>query len=166
MNQRSSTWPPLPLDLPTGMHRRQALRLLLMALGGGGLFLPARLAWSQSRFRIVVHPSNPATSLDRRFFSQAFLKKTTTWDGGELIRPVDLPASTETRRQFSEVIHGRSVAAVKSYWQQVIFSGRGVPPPELDSEEAVIRHVTRHPGGLGYIAAGTELQGAKVVTVK
>jgi hypothetical protein len=55
---------------------------------------------------------------------------------------------------------------VKSYWQQLIFSGRGVPPPELDTEEEVIRYVGRHPGALGYVSSYGEVGGVKVVIVK
>lgn len=117
-------------------------------------------------FLVVVNPANSTGSVDRRFLSQAFLKKTTHWDGGEVIRPVDLPADSDTRRRFSEAVHGRSVSAVKSYWQQVIFSGRGVPPPELESDEAVLRHVTRYPGAIGYVSAGANLRGARVLSVR
>jgi hypothetical protein len=64
------------------------------------------------------------------------------------------------------VVHARSVAAVKSYWQQVIFSGRGVPPPELESDEAVIRHVTRSPGAVGYVSGAANVRGVRVVSVR
>jgi ABC-type phosphate transport system substrate-binding protein len=117
-------------------------------------------------FQVVVHSGNPAAILDRRFLSQAFLRKTGQWDSGEPIRPVDLPADSETRRRFSEVVHGRSVAAVKSYWQQVIFSGRGVPPPELESDEEVIRHVGRAPGSVGYVSGAADLRGVRAVAVR
>ena len=59
----------------------------------------------------------------------------------------------------------RSVAAVRSYWQQRIFSGRGVPPPELDDDAAVVRYVLKYPGAIGYVTEGTPLEGAKVVTI-
>src|SRR4051812_20972356 len=94
---------------------------------------------SSGSFRLIVNPANGVTALDRKFLADAFLKKTTRWPGGELIRPVDLGTESAIRRRFSEDVLGRSVAAVKSYWQQMIFSGRAVPPPELDSDEEVIR---------------------------
>ena len=46
----------------------------------------------------------------------------------------------------------RSVAAVRSYWQQRIFSGRDVPPPEVDTENQVIKYVAGDPGALGYVS--------------
>jgi hypothetical protein len=90
-------------------------------------------AWAMSRrasaeappFRVIVHPDNPQTSAGRDFVADAFLRKTTDWPDGHGIRPVDLPASSPTRSRFSEAVLKRSVAAVKHYWQQIIFSGRG-----------------------------------------
>jgi hypothetical protein len=91
------------------------------------------------------------------------LKKSTRWPGGEPIRPVDLGTESPTRRRFSEEVLSRSVVAVKSYWQQMIFSGRAVPPPELESDEEVMRYVGKYPGAIGYISGATEPAGVKVV---
>lgn len=152
---------------PSLTTRRRGLWLLAGGLGAAATRVRLARAEGPARpFRIVVNPGNQVSSLDRRFLSQAFLKKITSWDGGDPIRPVDLPANAEARRHFSEAIHGRSVSAVKSYWQQMIFSGRGVPPPELEGDEAVIRHVTRHPGGIGYVSPSADLQGAKVIQLR
>ena len=126
----------------------------------------ARASDERSEFVVIVHPTNPAGSLSREFLSDAFLKRTTRWEGGELIRPVDLHASSSVRRGFSARVLKRSVAAVRSYWQQRIFSGRGVPPPELDSEEAVVRHVMKHTCGVGYVGPSTEVGDARVVPIR
>ena len=117
-------------------------------------------------YRVVVHPTNPAGAVDRRFLSQAFLRKTNSWAHGESIRPVDLPPDSPVRRRFCDDIHGRSVAAVKSYWQQIIFSGRGLPPPELPSDEDVVRFVGRHRGAVGYVSGTADLRAVKVLAVK
>ena len=58
------------------------------------------------------------------------------------------------------------MAAVKSYWQQLIFSGRAIPPPELDSDEEVVRYVAKYPGAVGYVSGGSELSGVRTVIVK
>src|SRR5687768_1195348 len=90
-------------------------------------------------YRVIVHPSNPAAEIDRRMLADMFMKKTSTWPGGQAVAPVDLLPKSPLREKFAEGVLNRSVAAIKSYWQQRIFSGRGVPPPELDSEDAVVR---------------------------
>jgi ABC-type phosphate transport system substrate-binding protein len=116
--------------------------------------------------RIIVHPQNPITSLDRKFVADAFLKKVTRWPHDEQIRPVDLDADSAVRRRFSEDVLKRSVAAIKSYWQQMVFSGRGVPPPELDAEELIVRYVLRNPGAIGYVSGATTVETAKVVPIR
>jgi hypothetical protein len=52
-----------------------------------------------------------------------------------------------------------------AYWQQQIFSGRGVPPLELSTETAVVEYVRAHPGAVGYVSAGADIRGLKVVEV-
>src|SRR5688500_8148301 len=82
-------------------------------------------------FVVITHPANPASSIDRQFVADAFLKKRTRWSDEQAIKPVDLGPRSPLRRQFSSNLLGRSVEQVKAYWQQIVFSGRGVPPPEM-----------------------------------
>jgi ABC-type phosphate transport system substrate-binding protein len=116
-------------------------------------------------FWIVVHPDSSVTSVHRRFLAQAFLKNVSRWDNGEVIRPVDQRTDAPVRRRFSEAILERSVDAVKAYWQQRIFSGRGVPPPELESDDAVVDYVQHHPGAVGYVSRTSALGKAKLIIV-
>lgn len=115
---------------------------------------------------LVVNPANPVTSLDRAFVEDAFLKKLTRWSNDEVIRPADLAPRSPVRRRFSETVLRRSVEAVKGYWQQRIFSGRDVPPPEFDTDEDVIRYVARYDGAVGYVSRSADLKSAKPVTVR
>jgi ABC-type phosphate transport system substrate-binding protein len=117
-------------------------------------------------FQVIVHPDNPESSMTRDGLADALLKTVTRWGDGETIRPVDLRRDSAVRRKFSESVLKRSVAAVRSYWQQRIFSGRDVPPPELDSDDAVVGYVLAHRGGLGYVAATTRVREAKVILVR
>jgi len=152
---------------PTDARSRRTRRTLLAELGLSALGLviasPARA--ESAAFVIVVHPSNGAGSASRDFLADAFLKRTTRWPDGEAISPVDLRADSPVRKAFSESVLKRSVAAVRSYWQQRIFSGRGVPPPELDGDEAVLRYVLSRPGAVGYVSAGAKLEKVKILAV-
>ncbi|MEY4549304.1 MAG: hypothetical protein RL685_5499 [Pseudomonadota bacterium] len=115
---------------------------------------------------VVVNGKNPMTLVSRRLLSEVFLKKKTRWDGGELIRPVDQDAESAVRRRFTEHILNRSVSAVRSYWQQIIFAGRDVPPPELPGDVQVLRYVRQYPGAIGYVSAAADTAGAKVLPVR
>jgi hypothetical protein len=121
---------------------------------------------SPPAFRVVVNRDNAVTVLDRKFVSDALLKKTIRWPNGVLVRPADLVPSSPARERFSQDVLGRSVAAVKSYWEQAIFAGRDTPPPELDSDEAMTKFVVKHPGAIGYVSGGADVAEVKVVSVR
>jgi ABC-type phosphate transport system substrate-binding protein len=116
-------------------------------------------------FRVIVNPRNPVTGIDRTFLQDAFLKRGRHWPDETIIKPIDLPPSSPTRRSFTQDVLGRSVTAVRAYWQQRIFSGRDVPPPELASDERVVEYVLKHEQAVGYVSAMTPLAGAKAVSV-
>jgi ABC-type phosphate transport system substrate-binding protein len=136
-----------------------------MFLGLGG---SSRLADASDavELKVVVHPSNAARAAAKAFLADAFLKKVTRWPSGETIRPLDQRPDTAVRRSFSRGILKRTVAAVRSYWQQRIFSGRDVPPPELDSDASVIAYVERTPGAVGYVSSGAKLGGSRELQVE
>ncbi len=139
---------------------------ILLALAVGAIVAAASAAGSPPDYQVIVNPSNPAIEVDRDFLAGAFLKKTTSWRNDETIKPVDQVASSPVRRQFSEDVIRRTVSAVKGYWQQRIFSGRDVPPPEFDSEEDVVKYVMKHDGAVGYVSGTANLQGAHVLSVR
>lgn len=116
-------------------------------------------------YRVIVHPNNPISSVDRQFLADAFLKKVKRWPNREVIRPADLFLRDGTRKEFTKGVLGRSVDAVKAYWQQQIFSGRDIPPPAFEDGEKVVAFVLKHEGAVGYVSGTVSLGGAKVVRV-
>lgn len=108
-------------------------------------------------FKIVVNASNSTSSLSRAEISNLFLKKTTVWSNGNKVLPIDQAEGAAVREAFSEQIHGKNVSAIKGYWQKQIFSGRGVPPPEKESDKEIIAYVQENPGAIGYISGATPI---------
>ncbi len=143
---------------------------LLVALTLSLVLLAARAdearTETQPAFVVIVGPDSPVSALDKTFLAGAFLKKRTRWEDGARIRPVDLEPDDAARRAFTQAVMGRSVTAVRSYWQQQVFSGRDVPPPELEDDAAVVRFVLTHPGAIGYVSGGAEVGSARIVSVK
>ena len=116
-------------------------------------------------FTVVVHPANPQRSVSVEFLRRAFFKQTTRWNHGATIQPVDLQFASPIRRVFSNRVLERPPEAVRGYWLQRIFSGREVPPLELDSDAAVIRWVIARPGAVGYVSADTNPAPAKALAI-
>jgi ABC-type phosphate transport system substrate-binding protein len=126
----------------------------------------SRAMAEEVQVRVIVNAKNPATKLSKEFVTDAFLKKRTRWSGDSIIHPVDLPQSHSTRAKFSRAVLGRDVGAVRRYWAQLVFSGRGVPPPEVTDEDAVIAYVAKNAGAIGYVSATATLSGVKTVPIE
>ncbi|MGO9836016.1 MAG: hypothetical protein ACLP1X_17570 [Polyangiaceae bacterium] len=117
-------------------------------------------------YQVIVHPQNTIGSVERKFLEDAFLKKVTAWPNDEVIRPADLAPDSPVRRAFTRDVLNRSVEAVKGYWQQRIFSGRDVPPPEFQRDEEVVQFVLKHEGGVGYVSGTASVDGCNVLVVR
>lgn len=117
-------------------------------------------------FVIVVNDQNTTAAMPRVLVSRYFLKKVSRWDSGAVALPVDLPASSPIRDAFSKRVLAKSVSSIKAYWQQQIFSGRDVPPPEKPDDASVLEFVRANPSAIAYVSSSAELpRGVRVLTV-
>jgi hypothetical protein len=150
------------------VSRRRGLALLGLSLLSVALAARSKAARADDvkAFRVIVHSSNPLRAVERGFLADAFLKKVTRWEEGDGIKVVDLRPDNPVRRHFTEGVLKRSLGAVRSYWQQRIFSGRDVPPPELESDDAVVAFVAKYPGAVGYVSGAAKLVGARELLIK
>lgn len=139
--------------------------LFWLPIAAGLLLMPRSGAAAPARYWVIVNASNPVTALKKIDLSRLFLKKTTTWPNQQPVFPVDLGDGTPARQAFSTSIHKKSVRAVKSYWQQRIFSGSDVPPPELGSDAEVTAYVKTHPNAVGYLGERPADAGVKLIKI-
>lgn len=117
-------------------------------------------------FKVVINDSNSTNSIEKADLAKCFLKQVSMWISGQSVAPVDQAANSETRKAFSNEIHGRDVSAIKSFWQRQIFSGKGVPPPEKASDEEVLAFVRGNPGAVGYVSSSVDIgSGVKVLEI-
>jgi ABC-type phosphate transport system substrate-binding protein len=130
------------------------------------LGLASRTLADDVAFKVIVNPKNPIAGIDREFLRNVFLKKETVWGGGETVRPVDLAWTFAVREHFAHEVLKKTPSQLKTYWNQQIFSGKGVPPPEADSPAEVIAYVLANPGAVGYLPANADPRGAKVIDVR
>src|SRR5690349_15446086 len=107
-----------------------------------------------SAFVVVVNDQNASDGVSRIVVSRFFLKKAARWENGAVVLPVDLPANSPIRDAFSREVLAKSVSSIKAYWQQQIFSGRDVPPPEKMNDAAVLEFVQSNPNAIAYVSAG------------
>ncbi len=116
-------------------------------------------------YKIIVNATNPTKEATRKLLADVFLKKVTRWPGGLEAIPVDQSSTAPVRERFSKEVLGDSVSGVLNYWQQQIFSGRGLPP-SVKAEKDAIAFVQSSAGAITYIAGETPLpQGTKLLPI-
>ena len=134
------------------------MRIILTSLVVVAAALIARPLHAQDKdIVIVVNAFNPFVTIRADELSRIFLKKSAVWSNGQAAQPVDQPEGSTLRRRFTAHVLNKDTASLKSYWQQMVFSGKAVPPPALDTDAAVLAFVRQHPYAVGYVSAATPL---------
>jgi len=127
----------------------------------------APLRAQDASYRLIVHSTNPVNALSRDEVTKMFLKKVPAWRSGDPVVPVDQAEEADVRKVFSNRVLGKDVSAVKGYWQQAIFTGRGFPPVEKASDADVAAFVAANPNAIGYVSSTAAIPtGVKVVKVE
>ena len=122
------------------------------AIAGIIVMTAAFTAPAKVDFALLVNPSNPIRELSRAEVSRIFLKKTTRWISGHPVLVIEQPAKAAIRQRFSAIILQKAMRQVDAYWQEMIFSGRAVPPPERPSDTEVILYIRENPDAIGYVS--------------
>jgi len=133
------------------------VRVLLVALLTGAA--PALQSAPELTACVVANlPAEVDASVSLDVVRRLFLLRDRFWPSGAAAHPVNLPASSKLREDFTLEVFGQSVKDQAAYWNERYFHGTR-PPPTVASEEAVLLFVARTPGALGYVgqAAAAEL---------
>lgn len=132
------------------MNRKSRISLVTLIILGT-VMGPGYARSAFAEVVVVVNKANPATTVTKNVLERYFLKKTTTWDTGIKIAPVDLPATDPVREEFSKTILGRTPREVESHWiSQSLLGGKSAP--EVVTNSALVKkHVAAEPGAIGYI---------------
>ncbi len=130
-----------------------------------GVCAPRIGAQDASAYKVIVHPSNAMTQASRLKVGEIFLKKATRWSDGKPIMPVEPSGKSPVRQRFTLEMYGKPVTAISFYWQQMIFGGKGIPPPEKSSDAEIVTFVRENPAAIGYVWAGADTSGVRVVSI-
>jgi ABC-type phosphate transport system substrate-binding protein len=129
-------------------------------LAGALLLLFAN--FSMAEIVVVVHPSN-ADSLDAKLVQRIFLGKEKKFPSGSETVAVNQSADSGARQTFDQDVLGRSSSQVSAYWSKLVFTGKGVPPKEVNSDAEVIELVSQNPSVIGYIERASATDAVKIV---
>lgn len=111
---------------------------------------------------VIVHPSNNS-SFDASTISKIFLGKKKKFSNGQKIEMFSLREGDAISEEFNKLVLNKKSSQLKSYWSKLVFTGRGTPPLEIDTEAQLIEEVARNPSAIGFISSDTKSNKVKVV---
>ncbi len=113
---------------------------------------------------IIANPDVAETAIDSRDLQRIYLGKQTQWRDDTSIVPVMLK-SGPMHEAFIEVYIDRSVQRFVTYWRQMVFTGKGVPPKSFVQESELVEYVASTPGSVGFASAAANVSGVKVLSL-
>ncbi|MDU0353441.1 phosphate ABC transporter substrate-binding protein [Paraglaciecola aquimarina] len=111
---------------------------------------------------LVVHPNNDS-SLDTKMVKRIFLGKASKFSNGNEATPVNQLPSSASRVSFDSDTLGRSSSQVSAYWSKLVFTGKGIPPEELENDAAVIAFVASNENAVGYVNSSAVTSSVKAI---
>ncbi len=122
------------------------------------------LFFAQSAFAGIAVIVNPGVSdsPSKSDIAKLFLGKKKKFGGGKAA-PLNQPESSDITALFNDQVIGKSNSQLKSYWSKLIFTGKGTPPKEMASDDAVKAEVASNPSAIGYIDEASVDDTVKVI---
>ncbi|MEQ3636797.1 hypothetical protein [Alcanivorax sp.] len=111
---------------------------------------------------VVVSASSDVPMLTQNEVRELF-NGLTRWGSSVALKPLDLPIKSEARTGFYQQVMGTNSEQMKSYWAEMIFTGRGMPPREVSSNREMVMLVGSNRNFIGYVDEAKVTPQLKVV---
>jgi len=118
-------------------------------------------ASSFAEVSIITHPSN-TSSLSQKDIERIYLGKENQFPNGKAVEAANLKDGA-LKDAFNSDLLNRSSAQIGAYWSKLIFTGKGIPPTELETEADVVAFVASNENAIGYVDSSAVTPEVKVI---
>lgn len=112
---------------------------------------------------VIVNPGAGVEKLTYSETRQLFLGKLKTLPNQQTAAPFMHREENAVRVNFDRVVLERDPRQSRAYWAQMIFTGRGKPPRQMQDDTAIKQQVASNPNAIGYIDKKSVDASVKVV---
>lgn len=130
------------------LHRLAASLLLLLLAIGASHELRAQSV------EIIVNPDIDGIQLDRDLLRAIFTMRLRSWPAGPPVRVFVLPDNDPVSDRFYREQLGMYSYVLRSAWDRMVYTGTGLAPTIVHSEEEMRQRVLATPGAIGYVSRG------------
>jgi ABC-type phosphate transport system substrate-binding protein len=100
---------------------------------------------------IVVNKTVPASNYSTEDVRAIFTMKKTAWPNRKPIRVYTLPDNNPLHKDFVKNKLRMFAHQIRRIWDRMTYSGTGIAPIELDSEQEMIDKIANTPDSIGYL---------------
>ena len=101
---------------------------------------------------IIVNPGLQSVQLDRDLLRAIFTMRLRAWPGGAPVRVFVLPDTDPVSDQFYREQLGMYSYVLRSAWDRMVYTGTGLAPTIVHSEQEMRERVRSTPGAIGYVS--------------
>ena len=111
---------------------------------------------------VIVNSEVDVDTLGVDELQRIYLGKRSRWPDDTRVKPA-LIKSGDLHESFVQEVLERSLAKFNSYWKQLVFTGKGVPPKSFVGEDELVEYVRDTPGAVGYVSASSRPDGVRTI---
>lgn len=108
-------------------------------------------AFSVKAIEVITHPSQAETEISDSTLRRIYTMKLRRWPDQQPIQLFVYPSNSPIHNRFTKQVLKMFPYQLDRIWNKLAFSGTGVLPTEVSTQEEMIRLVTTTPGAIGYI---------------
>jgi hypothetical protein len=126
---------------------------------------PAEAIAEEDALAVIVHRTNPLSSISPAMLKQVFTAQLLFWSNGQSVVPLNYAAGDALRTSFDRAVLGMSPERVGEYWVDQMVRAKARPPRKVASTSLALRVVAQLAGAIAYVPARSVTKEVKVVAI-
>jgi|SRR5690606_27693244 len=115
--------------------------------------------------QLIAHESVPVMQLSLKELRAIYTMRLDHWDNDLRIQVFVLPQRSEVHQHFCKSVLQVLPHQIQATWYRLVFSGMGRAPVEVRDEQAMIEHVRKTPGAIGYLEKYDAVSGEQSIKI-
>jgi len=104
---------------------------------------------------LIVHPGQDDPQLSRTSLRAIFAMRVPQWPDGSPVRVFVLKDEHPLHVRFCKSVLGMFPYQLRKIWDRQVFSGTGIEPTVVDSEQEMLIRIAETKGAIGYVEHDT-----------
>lgn len=146
------------------VRKQNAIGYLQTLVVVAGLVTFAGASAQAGNVKIIANPSVRAESISAAEVKSVFLEERNSLRDGTHVEPV-FSTGGPAHAAFLKEYLGQSDDSLQDHYRTLVFTGKGLMPKVLRSDEDIVAYVARTRGAIGYVNSTAAVDGVKTLAV-